>query len=389
VIELLRRLAAMAPDTHFALITQAASHEELCAMDRANVSRHSASAPALAGTVRAGLQAIARNTLPHLPMQLRGLASQVGYRIHTVLKRSGGTSLLRRLEADLLFCPFTAPTFFEPGVATVCVIYDLQHNTYPSFFAADDIANRQWSFQEACRRADALVAISDYTRTTAIQVGMLDPERIRTIHLRLALRLAGRPAEPGEALAHLGLVEQRYLLYPANFWKHKNHEMLLTAFGIACREGLARDIRLVCTGAPGERQRELAAAADAMGLAERVLFPGFLSSQDLSEILSRARGMVFPSLYEGFGLPVIEAMAAGVPVACSNTTALPEVAGDAAVLFDPRVPAQISEAILGIASDERARVQLIDAGLKRAAAFSDVDRMAAEYLQLFRSVVTR
>ncbi|EGV19336.1 glycosyltransferase family 4 protein [Thiocapsa marina] len=389
VIELLHRLAAMVPDTHFLLLTQSASHEELGAMDRANVSRHLVSAPAVAGAMRTGLQNIARRALPHLPMQLRGLASQVGYRIHTALKRSGGTSFLRRLEVDLLFCPFTAPAFFEPGVATVCVVYDLQHNTYPWFFAADDIANRHWSFQEACRRADTLVAISEYTRTTAIQVGRLDPERIQTIHLRLAQRLAGRPAETGETFAQLGLADQRYLLYPANFWKHKNHEMLLTAFGIACRKGLAPDIRLVCTGAPGERQRELASAAKAMGLAGRVLFPGFLSSRDLSEILSRARGVIFPSLYEGFGLPIIEAMTAGVPLACSNTTALPEIAGDAALLFDPRVPAQISDAMLRLALDERIRFQLIGAGLQRALAFGDADRMAEEYWQLFRSAIAR
>lgn len=387
VIELLRRLAANARETHFVLLTQGESHEELGAMDRANVSRHLVSVPAGAGAVRGGLQSIARNTLPHLPMQLRDLASRLGYRIHVALKRSGGRSLLRRLEADLLFCPFTAPTFFAQGVATVCVIYDLQHKTFPSFFAADDVANREWSFQEACRRADALVTISDYTRTTAIRVGRLDPERVQTIRLQLALRLAESLAEPAEVLARLGLAEQGYLLYPANFWKHKNHEMLLTAFGIACHAGISSDIRLVCTGAPGERQRELAAAADAMGLSKQVLFPGFLSNQDLFAILSRARGVVFPSLYEGFGLPVIEAMAAGVPVACSNTTALPEVAGDAALLFDPRVPAQISDAILRLASDERVRLQLIGAGLERAVTFADADRMVEEYWQLFRSVI--
>ncbi len=385
VIELLRRLAVMAPDTRFVLLTQSASHEELGAMDRANVSRHLVSAPA--GAVQAVLQSIARNTLPHLPLQLRGLASQVGYRVHAALKRSGGTLILRRLGADLLFCPFTAPTFFDPSAATVCVIHDLQHNTFPSFFAADEIANREWSFQEACCRANALVAVSDYTRVTAIQFGRLDPRRIRTIPSRLALRLAGCPADPGEVPVHLGLEERRYLLYPANFWEHKNHEMLLTAFGMACRAGLAPDIRLVCTGAPGDRQRELASAADAMGLAERVLFPGFLSSPDFFTILSRALGVVFPSLYEGFGLPIIEAMAAGVPVACSNTTALPEVAGDAALLFDPRVPAQISHAIVRLALDEQVRLHLIGAGLTRARAFADTDRMAEEYWQLFRSVI--
>src|SRR5262249_26509 len=147
-----------------------------------------------------------------------------------------------------------------------------------------------------------------------------------------------------QALKRLGLAPQRYVLYPANFWKHKNHEMLFTAFGMACADaGLDKDIKLVCTGAPGARQQWLIEAARAMNLQDRILFPGFLPTAELARLLANCRGVVFPSLYEGFGLPVIEAMAASVPVACSNTTSLPEVAADATILFDPRVPADIAE----------------------------------------------
>jgi hypothetical protein len=93
--------------------------------------------------------------------------------------------------------------------------------------------------------------------------------------------------------------------------------------------------------------------------------------------------VVFPSLYEGFGLPIIEAMAAGVPVACSNTTSLPEVGGDAAILFDPRVPTQIAQAMISLVENEALRAQLIQAGLLRAEEFSDAGRMAREYWDLF------
>ncbi|MFZ3042146.1 MAG: glycosyltransferase family 1 protein, partial [Thiobacillus sp.] len=156
-------------------------------------------------------------------------------------------------------------------------------------------------------------------------------------------------------------------IYPANFWKHKNHEMLLTAFGMACHDGLAADIKLVCTGAPGARQEWLVSAARAMNLGERVLFPGYLPETELAALMAQCRGVVFPSLYEGFGLPVIEAMAAGVPVACGNTTSLPEVAAGAAIMCDPRVPTQIAEAILTLVEDDTTRIQLIKAGLKPTA----------------------
>jgi hypothetical protein len=159
--------------------------------------------------------------------------------------------------------------------------------------------------------------------------------------------------------------------------------MLLTAFGVAARRGLPAELRLVCTGAPGERSDFLQRAAAQMGLAERVLFPGYVPAPELAGLLGKAAGVVFPSLYEGFGIPVVEAMACGVPVACSNTTSLPEVAAGAARLFDPRVVDDVAAAIVELAADSPARAELVAAGRRRAADFADAGRMAAEYWALF------
>ena len=119
-----------------------------------------------------------------------------------------------------------------------------------------------------------------------------------------------------------------------------------------------------------------------MGLESRVSFPGFVPAGQMAALLAGATGVVFPSLYEGFGLPLVEAMAAGVPVACSSTTALPEVAGDAALLFDPRVPAQIADAMAALVNDGALRERLVEAGRRRAPEFADADRMAREYWEL-------
>ncbi len=383
VLELLHRLAEMAPQTQFVLLTQAASHEELATLDRPNMRRLMVVGPLVANGIRPRLMRLASRILPHLPARLRSVVSRLGYRLNTALKRSGSGSLLRNMGADLLFCPFTAPTYFETGIPTVCTIYDLQYKTYPEFFAAEDVAHRERTFIEACRRATALTAISDYSRDSAIAHGSLDPARIRTIHLRMAQRIVPGAEHDKAILGRLGLAPQRYLIYPANFWKHKNHEMLLTAFGMACHGGLAPDVKLICTGAPGERQQWLVRAARTMNLGERILFPGYLPNAELATLMAQCRGVVFPSLYEGFGLPVIEAMAAGVPVACSNTTSLIEVAADAAILFDPRVPAQIAEAIRTLVQDDATCAMRIKAGLMRAAEFADTERMAREYTDLF------
>jgi hypothetical protein len=292
--------------------------------------------------------------------------------------------LLRDLDADLLFCPFTAPTYFELNIPTVCVIYDLQYKTYPEFFAPEDVMHRDRTFTQAARQSSVLVAISDYSRDAAIVEGKLDPAHIKTIHLHISQHSLRTAARDETILGRLQMVAGKYLIYPANFWKHKNHEMLLTAFGIARRSGLADDIHLVCTGAPGARQQWLKQAAHSLGLENHVLFPGYLANAELLALVTNSAGVIFPSLYEGFGLPVIEAMATGVPVACSNITSLPEVAGDAAILFDPRIPVQIAQAMISIAHDKELTARLVLAGNIRAAEFSDSRLMAQQYWEIFQ-----
>jgi len=387
VLELLVRLAAMEPQTQFILLTQAASHEELAVLDRSNMRRVMVVGATVSNSIRLRLQNLASRLLPHLPSRLRRIVSRMAYRLNSKLKQGGSGSLLRDMNVNLLFCPFTAPTFFELGTPIVCTIYDLQYKTYSEFFAAEDVAHREHTFLEACRKATVLTAISDYSRNSAIAHGKLDPKSIRTIYLRMAQRIVPEAPQDLDILDRFKLVPYRYLMYPANFWRHKNHEMLLTAFSMACHDGLAADIKLVCTGAPGERQEWLMKAAQAMDLGPRVIFPGYLPHVELGMLMGSCLGVVFPSLYEGFGLPVIEAMAAGVPVACSDRTSLPEVAADAAILFDPRVPTDISQAIISLAENAALRERLIQAGLQRANEFSDSTRMAHDYWELFQLAV--
>lgn len=385
VLELIKQLANLAPSTEFILLTQAASHQELQGMESKNIR-----CLMVIGTsfIKSSRVEKLRAALFKLPYVGRKIAA-FGYRIFTLLKRREAHSLLDDIKADLLFCPFTAPTYFEPGIPTVCTIYDLQYKTYPEFFSPEEQVHRNHVFVEACRRASMLTAISDYSRQTAIQHGGIEPDKIRTIYLQMAHRILPDAKQDKSILNRLGLVEEEYLLYPANFWKHKNHEMLITAFGIACQEKLPAKIKLVCSGAPNDRQAWLMDAVAKMGLASRVLFPGYLSNDELAVLMANSRGLIFPSLYEGFGLPVIEAMAAGIPVACSHLTSLPEVAGEAAFLFSPRIPTQIAEALITLSENNELRQHLIQAGKERAALFSNASHMAQEYWSLFQHAVSK
>jgi glycosyltransferase involved in cell wall biosynthesis len=184
----------------------------------------------------------------------------------------------------------------------------------------------------------------------------------------------------------LKILPKRYLIYPANFWLHKNHERLINAFKIASDGNLDSDIKLVCTGTPGARKDYLVDMSHRVGIEDRIIFPGYLTNEDLSALMRSSVGLIFPSLYEGFGMPLIEAMAAGVPIACSNSTSLPEVVGNAGQLFDPQEQSQIAMAIVNLVGNEPLRENLISNGLVRAHEFSDIERMAKEYWELFQSV---
>lgn len=385
VLELLNRLSLQYPKTHFTLLTQSISRQEFKGLERSNVT----CLPVLNSSTKESVKPFFLKSVSRLygflPDHLGSMAHKIGYRFYESYKRVS----LRPTEifkADLLFCPMTAPVFRKKGLPTVCTIYDLQHKTYPLNFSRAEIVMRDQIFSNACRYGNGLAAISNYSRNSAIEHGAIGQKRIRTIYPRLARRISAR-RDDQKILCEWNLTPGEYLLYPGNFWKHKNHEMLLTAFSIALRNGLHDKIKLVLTGEACDRQVYLANAVRAMNLSGRVHFVGYLSDAAFSTIMKNCRAVVFPSLYEGFGLPVIEAMAAGVPVACSNRTCLPEIVCQAALLFDPRMPAEMAEAIGTIVKDDGLRSKLTAAGKIRSDEFHDSGRMASEYWDLFCHVV--
>ncbi len=292
-------------------------------------------------------------------------------------------------RADLLFCPFTAPFHATPAVPTVSIVHDLQFAAYPQFFSAAEVRERTSHFFEAAALCDRLVCVSRYVAGEVRRVTGLGERRVRFVYNSMADRLPRVTAEAGaEALAGLGLTAGRYLLYPANTWPHKNHAMLITAAGMYFAAHPASDLKLVCAGvSDAPSGRALRAAVVRMGLGERILFPGFQDEPQFAALVTNARALIFPSLFEGFGIPVLEAMANGVPVLCANTTSLPEIAGDAALLFDPRRPGEIVGAIEAIESDPGLGERLVAAGTKRAASLGTGADMAAGYLEIFAEVL--
>jgi glycosyltransferase involved in cell wall biosynthesis len=282
-------------------------------------------------------------------------------------------TLVDALQPDLLFCPFTVPWNWRPGVPCVSIVYDLQHQAYPQFFTAEQRHNRQHHVELAVERSQCVVCISEYVRQTLLSNTDCPPERAVTI----PLGLVHPPSAPDiTILNRLALQPGKYLLYPANFWPHKNHRRLFEAI-----KQLASRPRLVCTGAPNPLMRKLRDEAST----ELVQFPGYVTEAELAALLDACAALVFPSLYEGFGLPILEAMARGKPVACSDLASLREVAGNCAVYFDPADPVSIATAIDDATSAPPSSL-LVRRMREQAERLGNAELMASRYLALFRAL---
>ena len=230
--------------------------------------------------------------------------------------------------------------------ATVVTLHDIQHRDLPDFFGPARRSFRRIAYDRAARIADAVIVTSEFVRTRAIERLGLTSDRIHVIPLAIDHTLF----RPGD--------EERepFILYPARPWPHKNHPRLFEAF--ATLRATRPKLRLVLTGGGLERLGQLPEGVESLGV---------VPTTELASLYRRAACLVYPSLYEGFGLPPLEAMASGCPVAAADVGAIPEVCGDAAALFDPT---DVEAIAAGILETDTRRDELVERGLARAAQFT-------------------
>ena len=244
---------------------------------------------------------------------------------------------------DVVHYPFTVP-LPSTRAANVVTLHDVQHLDLPELFSLRTRAFRRVAYDRAARRADAVIVPSDFVRDRVLARLGLDPSCVHMVHHGVD-HDTFKPVESGR---------ENFLLYPAQTWPHKNHARLLEAFVLLRRS--RPNLRLVLTGSG--TQALTGAGVESLGTVPR---------SELVRLYQRAACLVFPSLYEGFGAPVLEAMACGTPVAASTAASLREVCADAAIYFDPTDPAAIAAAV----EDALERQEdLASLGLERAASFT-------------------
>jgi glycosyltransferase involved in cell wall biosynthesis len=285
---------------------------------------------------------------------------RLGAMAAATLHRRRITSLLS--SARVVHYPFTIPT---PGPARdqafVQTMHDVQHLDLPHLFGRAELAFRKRFYEGAAKRADAVITISEFAKSRMTDLLGIAPERISVAHLGV---------DADAFTPYLG-PRQDFVLYPARGWKHKNHTRLMEAMRLVRTE--YPDMRLVLTGG----------GLDTLGkVPEWVDVRGLVPFEELRELYRSAAVLAFPSLYEGFGLPPLEAMASGCPVAATDAGSVPEVCGDAAVLFNAKDPEAIAAGIRTALADGQ---ELARRGLEQVRRFT-WERCRDIHLDVYRAV---
>ncbi|MBC7251223.1 MAG: glycosyltransferase family 4 protein [Anaerolineae bacterium] len=272
---------------------------------------------------------------------------------------------MARRSPDVLFVPAHVLPLVHPK-RTVVTVHDLGYRYYPTAHRPLDRFYLDLSTRYHARVATHILADSQATRGDLIREYGADPERITVVYPGVdeSLRRMDE-AVIATARAKYGIPGE-YVLYIGTLHPRKNLVRLVEAFAALKSE----TVSLVIAGQKGWLYDSIFARVREVGLAERVLFTGYVADADLPALLSGARVFAFPSLYEGFGFPVLEAMACGVPVVCSHASSLPEVAGDAALLVDPLDTAAWAAALERALVDEELRADLVRRGYVQVRRFS-------------------
>lgn len=285
---------------------------------------------------------------------------------------------LRRDGLDLLHSLGTTTPILCP-VPSVVSVLDVIYHHFPETFPFASRLGLRAVVPAGARRAERVIAISHAGKRDIVETLGIDPAKVDVVHLGFGMKQSPVATPAAEVRERYGVDGRPLILTVSSALRHKNLDRLLVAFSQVARD---RPEMLVLVGHGGLDQEALRVRAAELGIADRVAFTGWIDDDDLEGLYATAEVFVFTSLMEGFGMPVLEAMRRGVPVACSGVSALPEVAGDAAELFDPYDVDSIAGAVRRLLEHPERRAELVARGHERSLQFT-WERAADETLESY------
>lgn len=271
---------------------------------------------------------------------------------------------LRRDCVDVFVSPVTQlPPFLPSHITKIVVVYDLGYLAYPQFYNANELHILNGKVRKSIVRSDSIIADSQFTADDVATRLNIPSSRIRTVHLAMDPPIADPVLPEGVDTA------RPYILTVGTAYGRKNLGIIIPVLK-SLREKYSIDIDVIMTGKKGFAEQSILEQAHTNGLDSRIHHLGYVHDSEKAALLRHAAVFFFPSLYEGFGIPVLEAMQYGCPVVCANASSLPEVAGDAALMFDPKSPDDAAEALHQILNNPTIRAQCIERGHKNIKRFS-------------------
>jgi glycosyltransferase involved in cell wall biosynthesis len=266
---------------------------------------------------------------------------------------------IREFGIDVFYCPFGPTNHSTPEIPTVSMVADLLHRDYPFSIPESERIWREDYFRRIVADADYIQCISRYTVGRLLAHYEVKKNRVFFTHLPIDQRLENKTTITPE---------RAYFIYPANFWVHKNHEILLIAYRIY-RGSTENPWELVFTGNLDERSDKIRHLAKSLRLEQHVHFTGHLDEPTFAQTLKGATALIYPSLHEGFGIPLVEAMRFRKPIICSMCTSVPEVVGDAAIFVDGKKPKELAAAMVQLTTNSALRDDLVRRGEERLEGF--------------------
>jgi glycosyltransferase involved in cell wall biosynthesis len=281
---------------------------------------------------------------------------------------------------DLVHFP-TAAAYMTP-LPTIYQPQDLQHLHYPQFFSEDVFASREKCYRAFCEQASYVCVQTEWTKRDVIKLYGLPPDKVIVIPWSSVFdAYTAQSTDTVLETAKKYDLPESFFFYPAVTWPHKNHEIIFRALDLLKTEhGIMPHVYF--TGSSTERRAFLEKMARDLDIYKQVHFLGFLEPEELQAVFSAATAMVFPSRFEGFGLPILEAFHSRLPVLSSNATTLPEVAGDAALYFDPDSPSELAVLMKTILETSELQQDLIRKGSLILSKYS-INEMAAAFQALY------